>query len=363
MRQLTFDNVGPEKILEVYDPKTRMHGFLVIDNTHRGVGKGGIRMTPTVSVEEVAALARAMTWKTALADLPFGGAKSGIQADPKTLTTAQKKALVDAFSRALKEVCPALYVAAPDIATPEQVMGWFAKANGSMKSCTGKPARMKGIPHELGSTGYGVYHATLVAAKHAGIDIKKATVAIEGFGNVGAFAARYLSEAGAKLVAVSDSKGCIYNKFGIDYKKLEQVKKKTGSVVHYAGQVLPSDGIVGVQADIFIPAAKPDVINENNKNTVKAKIIVEGANIPMMPSIEEEFHKRRILVVPDIIANAGGVISSYVEYKGGKAKDVFPLVKKKIVKNVQEVLRQSDKKKISPRAAAMGIARGRVLGK
>jgi glutamate dehydrogenase/leucine dehydrogenase len=361
MRQLTFDDAGPEKIFEVYDTKTKMHGFVVIDNTRLGPGKGGIRMTPDVSIEEVAHLARAMTWKNALAELPFGGAKAGIIADSKSLSKQQKKAIVEAFARALRPVCPSIYVAGPDMYIGEEEIGWFAKANGSLKSCTGKPARMRGIPHELGSTGYGVYHATLVAAKHAGLDIKKATFAVEGFGNVGTFAAKYLTEVGAKLVAVSDSKGCIHNKFGIDYEKLMRIKQRTGSVANYTGQQLPSDGVVSVETDILIPAAKPDVITDANKAGVRARIIVEGANIPMLPGIEEEFHKKGILVVPDIIANAGGVISSYVEFKGGKAKEVFPLVERKIVKNVKAVLAHSEKEGMSPRQAAMVIARKRVL--
>jgi glutamate dehydrogenase/leucine dehydrogenase len=363
MRQLQHDEAGPEKIVEVYDPKTRMHGIAVIDNTRLGPGKGGIRMTPGVGVDEVASLARAMTWKNALAELPFGGAKAGIIADSKAITKEQKRAIVEAFARALRPVCPSIYVAGPDMYMGEEEMGWFAKANGSPKACTGKPATMKGIPHELGSTGYGVYHAALAAAKHIGLDIKKATIAIEGFGNVGTFAAKFLTEAGAKLVAVSDSKGCIHNKFGIDYEKLMRVKQRTGSVVGYTGQQLASDAVVGVEADILIPAAKPDVINDSNKADVRAKIIVEGANIPMMPSIEEELHKRKVLVVPDIIANAGGVISSYVEHQGGKAKDVFPLVERKIVKNTKAVLAHAQKEGITPRAAALAIARKRVLGK
>jgi len=361
MRQLQFDDVGPEKVLEVYDPKTKMHGFVVIDNTRLGPGKGGIRMTHDVSVAEVASLARAMTWKNALAELPFGGAKSGIIADAKTMDKGQKRAIVDAFARALRQVCPSLYVAGPDMYMGEEEMEWFAKANGTPKSCTGKPASMAGIPHELGSTGHGVFHSTLVAAEYLGIDIKKATVAIEGFGNVGTFAAKFLTEAGARLVAVSDSKGCIYNKDGIDYERLMETKKK-GSVISYPGKVLKGEEIVGLDADILIPAAKPDVINETNKAAVRAKIIVEGANIPMTLAIEEELHRRGVLIVPDIIANAGGVISSYVEHIGGKAEEVFPIVEKKIVKNVKEVLDRSKKEGISPRTAALEIARKRVLG-
>ena len=161
-----FDEIGPEKIIEVYHPGLNMRGILVIDNTALGPGKGGIRMTPTVDKEEVFRLARTMTWKCSIAGLPFGGAKSGIIADPKQMSQKEKFSIVAAFSKALKNMCPEQYVAAPDINMAEEEMRVFAKANSSMKSCTGKPADIGGIPHELGSTGYGVYHATIVALKH-----------------------------------------------------------------------------------------------------------------------------------------------------------------------------------------------------
>ena len=213
---IKFDEFGPEKILEVYNPKSGMHGFVVIDNISRGPGKGGIRMTPTVSAEEVARLARVMTWKTSMADLPFGGAKSGILL-PKG---ADKAKLVSDFSKAIKCISPSLYVAAPDINTGEKEMGIFARANGSLKSCTGKPRRMKGIPHELGSTGYGVSISTLETVKFLKKNIKEMRFVIEGFGNVGMFAAKNLCNEGAILVGVSDSKGCIYNAKGINFNKL-----------------------------------------------------------------------------------------------------------------------------------------------
>ncbi len=360
------DEFGPEKVLEVYDQDTGMRGFTVIDNTALGPAKGGIRMTSSVTVEEVARLARAMTWKCAIAELPFGGGKSGIVADGKRIEKSRKNKIIKAFAKAIKPVCPSLYVAAPDIYMAEEDMAVFAKANGSIKSATGKPADMCrghscGIPHELGSTGYGVYHAALVAAKHLGLDIKKLTFSVEGFGNVGTFAAKYLAEKGAKLVAVSDSKGCIYNKNGLDYKKLVNIKIITGSVVNYPeGEKMESDDIVGVYADIFIPAAKPDIINEKNKNKVKAKIIVEGANIPIAPETEKWLWKKGVLVVPDFVANAGGVISSYVEYIGAKQEKVFPMVEKKIAKNTRIVLEHSKNEKISPREAGLEIAMARV---
>ncbi len=361
------DEIGPEKILEVFDRKTGMHGFTVIDNTALGPGKGGIRMTPSVSIEEVAKLARTMTWKNALAELPFGGAKSGIIADDRKLTGKQKDAIIAAFSKAIKPICPSLYIAGPDINTAEHEMEVFAKANGDYRSCTGKPKNLCidyscGIPHELGSTGYGAHHAALVAAKFIGMNIKNASVAIEGFGNVGTFAAQFLAEKGAKIIAVSDSKGCIYNKNGLNIKKLLGAKQKTGSVVNYSdGKVIDGNKIFELKADILMPAARPNVITASNYGKVKAKIIVEGSNIPIPEDIEAKLHKKGVLVVPDFVANAGGVISSYIEYMGGKATDVFQLIEKKITRNTRIVLEHSKKQKITPREAALEIAKKRVL--
>src|SRR3989344_2055387 len=167
-----YDEFGPEKIFEVYNPRVNMHGIVVIDNLSLGVSKGGIRMTPTVTVDEVANLARTMTWKNALADLPFGGAKAAIIADDKLISKEKKKELIQEFAKAIKPLCPSLYIAGPDMNTSEVEMEWFAKANGNKKSCTGKPKSLGGIPHELGSTGFGVAHSTLIAAKYKSLNIK-----------------------------------------------------------------------------------------------------------------------------------------------------------------------------------------------
>ncbi len=356
-----FDEFGPEKIIEVYHPKTGMRGVLVIDNTALGPGKGGIRMTPTVSLDEVAKLARAMTWKCALADIPFGGAKSGIIADSKKLSSVQKKEIIEAFSEALKPVCPSLYVAAPDMYMAEEDMRIFVNANGGKKSATGKPKDMGGIPHELGSTGFGVFHAAMIAAEYLDIDIEKATFAVEGFGNVGEFAAKYLAEAGAKLVGVSDSKGTLYNKGGIDYNELLKFKQQAGSVTGYKGTVLPNKDIIKLDADILITAAVPNLIIPGDVDSIKAKLIVEGSNIPMDENTEELLHKKDVLVIPDFVANAGGVISSYIEYIGGKPADMFKMVEKKIKSNVQLVLKEMNEK--TPRDVAMNMAKKRVRAK
>lgn len=369
---IRHDEFGPEKVVEIYDPKTKMHGILVIDNTALGPGKGGIRMTPTVNAAEVFRLARTMTWKCSIAGLPFGGAKSGIIADPKNMGKDEKKKIVQSFAKALKPLSPKQYIAAPDMNTAEEEMRWYAEANGSWKSCTGKPANlcMKlfgkpgekcGIPHEFGSTGFGVAHATAVACGHAGIGLKDATVAIEGFGNVGSFAFKHLEEMGARIVAVSDSKGVVYDGGGLDFRKMAEVKEKTGSVVNYRpGTVLKGKELFGLVADVIIPAALPDVINKENEDKVKAKIIVEAANIPMTPDTETSLHKKGVLVVPDFVANAGGVISSYAEYRGYNPHRMFSMVESRIRQNTKNVLDYSKKNSIEPREAAMQIAAKRV---
>jgi glutamate dehydrogenase (NAD(P)+) len=362
------DEFGPEKILQVYNPQVSLTGFLVIDNTALGLGKGGIRMTPSVTVEEVFRLARVMTLKCALAELPFGGAKSGIVADPKKLTPKEKKTLVQAFALALKPLCPRMYVAAPDINVGEKEIRWFVEANGSWKAATGKPEELCfkrkdwcGIPHEYGSTGFGVYHALLVAVEHLGLNMDGLTVAVEGFGNVGSFVAQFLSEVGVKLVAVSDSQGCLYNQDGISYEKLIRVKRETGSVINYKpGKILDNKTLFELPVNVIIPAALPDSINKENMEKIKAQLIVEAANIPAAPEVEEALHRRGIPVMPDVVANAGGVISSYAEYRGYHLKEMFKLVERKITRNVQLVLSRAAEKSIKPRDAALEIAHERI---
>ena len=362
------DKWGPELIYEVYDPKTGMRGVTVIDNLNRGPGKGGIRMTPTVDVTEVWRLARTMTWKNAIADLPFGGAKSGIIADPRKITPEQKKSFIEAFAKALRPICPKLYIAGPDVNTGEKEMQQFAEANGKWTSTTGKPENVCfkpgercGIPHEFGSTGFGVAIASKIALEHKKIGVNGATIAIEGFGNVGTFAMKFLIEAGAKVVAVSDSKGVIYDEKGLDYNSLMETKKNKQTVTaHSTGKVLSGKEIFELPVDVLMPAALPDVITKSNVNNVKAKIIVEGGNIVMSEEEERTLHNKGILVIPDFVANAGGVISSYAEYKGHHPTKMFEMVEKKISKNTKLVLKTAKKDNTIPRDAAIKIAQERV---
>lgn len=362
------DEFGPELVYEVYDPKTGMRGVTVVDNTALGPGKGGIRMTPTVDVVEVFRLARTMTWKNALAELPFGGAKSGIIADVKNISREKKKEIIQSFSRALRPICPSLYVAGPDVNTAEEEMKWFVEANGNHDSATGKPADFCsngkcGIPHELGSTGYGVSRSALIAIEHAGLGVDGASIAIEGFGNVGTFVAKHMEEAGAKIVAVSDSKGCVYNEKGMPAQELIDTKSKEGTVTKYGGgKVLPGTQLFELPVDVLVPAALPDVINSGNVDKIRAKVIVEGANIPMTLDIEKKLHEKGILIVPDFLANAGGVISSYTEHVGRTHKEMFDMVREKIEKNTKLVLGRARDEKVMPRDAALAIAKERVLG-
>ena len=360
------DKYGPEYIIEVYDPKIGMEGFLVIDNTVWGPGKGGIRMTSQVTKEEVYRLARTMTWKNALAGIPFGGAKAGIIW--KGGDDHLKKQFVQSFAKAIKPFLMKKYIAGPDVNTGEKEMQWFVEAVGNLRAATGKPSKLChpsgercGLPHELGSTGFGVAQAAAIAIKMKGLDIKQTTVAIEGFGNVGEFTFKHLHNMSAKIVAVTDARGGVYDKNGLDEKTLLHLKRQKKSVAEYPGGIKIETGqIFGLPVDVLIPAAVTDSINDKNKNEIRAKIIVEGSNIPMRESLEEEFFKKGILVVPDFVANAGGVISSYAEYRGYSHEKMFKLVEKKIKNATTAVLKQSLKENRNPREVAMGIAVKRV---
>jgi glutamate dehydrogenase/leucine dehydrogenase len=248
-------------------------------------------------------------------------------------------------------------------------MATFAIENGSMKSATGKPAMLCvkpgvkcGLPHEYGSTALGVVQAAFTAANYMDLDRDNATAAVEGFGNVGSYVVEYLSQIGVKVVAVSDSKGCIYNPDGLNYEKLSEVKTATRSVINYRpGKVLDNKELFELPVDILVPAALPDVITADNVERVKAKMVVEAANLPVRPEIEKVLAQRGILVVPDILANAGGVISSYAEYRGYNPKRMLKLVQRKIRRTTVDVLETALNKDVEPRDAAMEIAKKRIL--
>lgn len=363
---MTNDSFGPEIVVHAYDPRIGMRGYLVIDNTALGPGKGGIRMTPNVTEEEIFRLARTMTWKNSLAGIPFGGAKGGVVWNGGT--PEMKKAFMQSFASTIKELTPKKYIAGPDVATGEEEMRWFVEATGNVKSATGKPASLCtkdgthcGIPHELGSTGFGVSIATRVALELLIRDIKNTTVAIHGFGNVATFAFKYLTEWGAKVVALADSKIAIHDPKGLNRELILSLIKEGKRLEHYPSEAhIPTKDFWSVPADVLIPASVTDVITDANKADIHAKLIVEGGNIVMSEAIENELSENGIVVLPDFVANAGGVISSYAEYKGYSPEKMFKLVEEKITKSTTKVLKRALRIKRSPREVAMELARERV---
>ncbi|MBU4467049.1 Glu/Leu/Phe/Val dehydrogenase [Candidatus Parcubacteria bacterium] len=370
-QKIIADKFGPAYVVEVSSSKPCFKGLLIIDNLAMGPGKGGIRMASGLNPFELFRLARTMTWKNSLFDLPFGGAKAGIIIDPRKVSLKEKKEIIKEFARLLAPFIPKYYIAGPDIGTAEQEMKWFAESLNNWKASTGKPAsfcrRLKsgkvcGLPHELGSTGFGVAKATEVAASVLGLELKGASVAIAGFGNVGSFAAKHLAEAGAKIVAVSETDGTIFNKDGLDLGLITRLKEKGKSLTNYnKAKILSRDRIYELPVDILIPAAVSDVINQKNYNKVKARIIVEGANIPIPEKIEDRLWRKGIMIVPDFVANGGGVISSFVEWSGRGPDIMFKIVEEKIKKATRQVLTESLKKKRNPRQIAFVLAKDNVL--
>ncbi len=363
-----LDKWGPEVIVQAYDAEIGMQGILVIDNTLLGPGKGGIRMTPTVNFLEVFRLARTMTWKCSLADIPFGGAKAGIRANP---TEVDKVKFIKSFARKIASYVPDRYITAPDMNTGEKEMAAFVEEVGDLQGATGKPERLGGIPHELGTTGFGVGIAleTGLGMVHelTGLpeDLSDVKVAIQGFGNVGIGIAKFLFEKGAKVVAINDYWGAVCNPKGID---IDEVKKysyatcEKDSIKNYDGaKAVPREDIFKVDCDILVPAACGNVINSENWATIKAKYIVEGANNATTAEAEQRLFSKGTIILPDFLANAGGVIGSYAEYKKMDAREAFALIESKITKNTENVLEKSLNLNVTARRAAKEIAKERLL--
>lgn len=348
------DDLGPEKVLHLHDARYGLRGIVVVDNTACGPAIGGVRMAADVSLEEVFRLARAMTLKNAAAGLPHGGGKAGIVADPKT---ADKPRLVRAFARAIREIVD--YIPGPDMGTDEACMAWVHDEIGR---AVGLPRVLGGIPlDEIGATGFGLAQCAEVAAPFCGLKLQGATVAIEGFGNVGRPAAAFLEKMGARLIAASDTQGAIYNPEGMGVAELSEVKKKAGTVTAYrGGRKLSVAELLTLPCDILVPAARPDCIHVGNAKAIQAKLILQGANIPATLEAETILHQRNILVVPDFIANAGGVICAAVEFHGGNEASAFEQIAQKIRRNTEAVLTRCRKDGMEPRRAAVELARERV---
>ena len=363
-----MDRWGPENVVQVYDSQLGIQGVLVIDNTARGPGKGGIRISTTVTPLEVFHLARTMTWKCALANIPFGGAKSGIRVDPYKV---DKRKVMKAFARLISQYVPDKYIAAPDMNCGENEIEYFVTEVGDLSAATGKPKKLGGIPHELGTTGFGVgvsleTSLSLIGEK-IGLseELSNIRVAIQGFGNVGLGIAKFVSNKGAKIVAINDFWGCIYNENGIDLSEVENYSyatKEKSSIKNYSkAKKIPRDDIFGVDCDVLIPCACSNVITKENEHLIKAKLIVEGANNPLTQDAEKALYDRGVIVLPDFLVNAGGVIGSYAEYKKMSAEEAFSLIKLKIKENTEIVLQDHLASGLLPRDIAMELAEKRVL--
>ncbi len=349
------DEIGPEKVIHLYEPRTKMKAIVVVDNIAAGPAIGGVRMAPDVTTTEVRRLARAMTYKNVMAGLPHGGGKSGIIADPKTVN---KEQVIRTFARGIKSLEE--YIPGPDMGTDEASMAYVYDETSR---AVGLPRELGGIPlDEMGATGYGVAECTDVAKDFIDLDLNGARLTIEGFGNVGKPVARFLAEKGVILVGASDSKGTIYNPGGLDIEELIRIKETTGLVTNYKkGEVLKTTDLLTISTDIFVPAARPDVITEANSDVLDAKLVIEGANIPITENAEKMLHDRGILIVPDFVANAGGVITASVEYHGGTETAALERIKSTIRRNTKEILEKVYSEKTYPRDTAISIAKQRVL--
>ncbi len=348
------DEYGPEKIVYVYEPRCGLKGIIVVDNVSAGPGIGGIRMAPDVSTAEVCRLARAMTWKNALCGIPHGGAKSAILADP---AAPNKETLIRHFAGSIKNLQG--YIPGPDMGTDEVSMAWVRDEIGRS---VGLSKVLGGIPlDQIGATGFGLAVCGEVAQEFAGLELDGARVVVQGFGNVGSHVARYLEERGSILVAASDLDGTVYDPRGVNVDKLIAIKNETGHVTTYdGGEKLPIDAWIDIPCDIFVPAARPDVIDENNAARLKCKLILQGANIPVTARAERILHDAGVVSVPDFVANAGGVICASVEYRGGTQKQAFETIEEKIRENTRAVLELARSHSQIPAEAALSLAKQRV---
>jgi glutamate dehydrogenase (NAD(P)+) len=350
------DELGPAKVIHVHEPRLGLRGILVVDNVATGPSIGGLRIAPDVSAGECFRLARAMTLKNAAAGLRHGGGKSVLYGDPR-MPKPHKEQLIRVFASALKNEDG--YIFGPDMGSDEDCMAWVKDEIGRS---VGLPREIGGIPlDEIGATGWGLSHVTDVALRYRDFKLEGARVVIQGFGAVGKNAARFLAAKGAVLVAAADSTGTIANPKGIDVAALAALKEAGQSVLDYSdGQKLDRDAVIGVECDIWIPAARPDVVHEDNVHRLKTRLVIEGANIPITRGAEQVLHQNGVLVVPDFIANAGGVICAAMEYAGASESAAFDIIAEKLRRNTEEVLERVARQGKLPRDAAMELAVTRV---
>jgi glutamate dehydrogenase (NAD(P)+) len=362
-----IDDWGPEKVIVVSDRRSGMKGVLVIDNTARGIGKGGTRMSPTVTVDEIARLARVMTWKWAGVDMFHGGAEAGIAADPHA---NNKEHVLRAFARKLANEVPREYVLGLDMGLTEVDAGIVQDELGDRGAAVGSPRELGGVPYDqLGVTGFGVAESAQVAAERLGIDLANARVSIQGFGAVGCAAARRFVELGSTIVAVSTSAGALFDPNGLDLSLVLKLKADHGDrlVAHYPGvATAPAGTELFVDCEVLVPAAVQDVIDEHSATRVQARLVVEGANLPASPEALKVLARNGVLVVPDFVANAGGIVAAGVAMEARyspfrpDAHAVLGLVSDRLRANTSSILDEAAATGAVPHDAARRIAQSRV---
>jgi glutamate dehydrogenase/leucine dehydrogenase len=349
-------------------------GYRVQHMDARGPFKGGIRYNSTVDLDEVTALSMWMTWKCAVVDIPYGGAKGGICCNPKEMSKGELERLTRRFTSMIFDIIgPYRDVPAPDVYTDSQTMAWimdtYSQIKGySVPECvTGKPISIGGSEGRAEATSLGVDICAREAAKKMNMKMKGATVAVQGYGNVGWNAAKIAYDWGAKIVAVSDSSGGICCRDGLNPYRVYEHKQKTGSVVNFKGsETITNEEVLETKCDILIPAALENSITKDNADKIKAKIVTEGANGPTMPEADGILCQKKVILIPDILANAAGVTASYYEWVQNLEREHWPVeevnskLEAKMVKAFNEVYRISGKEKCEMRTAALILGVGRV---
>jgi glutamate dehydrogenase (NAD(P)+) len=361
----SLDDLGPELVAQTYDPETDTRGIVVVDNTSLGPAGGGARMAPDVTVAEVARLARAMTYKFGIIGFPRGGCKSGI-VDHPGVRPEIKAAKMRAFGRAVRPLLVDGAVAiGPDMGiTVNDVSDIYAGA-GVAPLRSGLFARMhEGDPSGYHFAGFGVAKALQVASEISARPLTKLTVALEGFGQVGVGTARYVTRAGGKLVAVSTALGALYDERGIDFEKLNTLRREVGDrcVLSYEGgeRIAPSS-IYFLPVDAMIPGARPDVITSENVGRVQAKIVVSAGNVTITDDAQELLHQRGVLVVPDSVASAGAAIASWVDFFSGTVEQGLGAIDRILTETARQVLRESQRRGVSARRVVMDLVRERIM--
>ena len=350
------DDLGPLKIVHIWRPAAGLRAVVAVDNIACGPAVGGVRMAPDVSAEEAFRLARAMSFKNAAAGLPHGGGKSVIFGDPK-MPLPEKERLIRAFAVAIADLRD--YIPGPDMGTDELAMGWIKDEIGR---AVGLPRETGGIPlDEIGATGFGLVAAIDVARETIGLELEGARVVVQGFGSVGKHAARLLVERGALLVGASDSQGTLADPDGLDVAALLALKAGGHSVQDYPrGRKTARDAVIDIPCDIWIPAARPDVVTAENVGRLRVRLVAEGANIPCTVAAERALAEAGVLVIPDFVANAGGVICAATEYQGGTQATAFAAIDEKIRRNTRAIMEEVERNKVLPRTAAIGLAERRI---